>query len=231
MLAVGVVLDALVYHRLLPYQPGWAAVPLGAPRARPRHGARPAAGRRRAALGGARVLRGSLAARPGAGPCPAPARCACPTARTAASSAGPALAAAALVVVAAGRQRRVGDPAADRPPPGGDPPGPARPRPLAAARSASPARSCAAASSSPRTTSRFGSDRHGRRARDRGGRGRRVVLERRPVLGAMLDGINVRRSAVTVRDCAVAISPGATHRESTSRSASTWRPRTSRAAP
>ena len=29
MLAVGVVLDALVYHRLLPYQPGWAAVPLG----------------------------------------------------------------------------------------------------------------------------------------------------------------------------------------------------------
>ena len=29
MLAVGVVLDALLYHRLLPYQPGWAAVPLG----------------------------------------------------------------------------------------------------------------------------------------------------------------------------------------------------------
>jgi nitrous oxidase accessory protein NosD len=29
MLAVGVALDAAVYHRLLPYQPGWAAVPLG----------------------------------------------------------------------------------------------------------------------------------------------------------------------------------------------------------
>jgi Right handed beta helix region len=29
MLAVGLVLDALVYHRLLRYQPGWAAVPLG----------------------------------------------------------------------------------------------------------------------------------------------------------------------------------------------------------
>ena len=30
MLAVGLVLDAAVYHRVLPYQPGWLAVPLGA---------------------------------------------------------------------------------------------------------------------------------------------------------------------------------------------------------
>jgi len=30
MLALGLVLDVIVYHRLLPYQPGWAAVPLGA---------------------------------------------------------------------------------------------------------------------------------------------------------------------------------------------------------
>jgi hypothetical protein len=30
MLAVGLVLDVLVYHRALAYQPGWAAVPLGA---------------------------------------------------------------------------------------------------------------------------------------------------------------------------------------------------------
>jgi hypothetical protein len=30
MLAVGLVLDAGAYHRLLPYQPGWAALPLGA---------------------------------------------------------------------------------------------------------------------------------------------------------------------------------------------------------
>jgi parallel beta-helix repeat protein len=29
MLGVGVALDALAYHRLLPYQPGWAALPLG----------------------------------------------------------------------------------------------------------------------------------------------------------------------------------------------------------
>jgi Right handed beta helix region len=29
MVAVGLVLDVLVYHRRLPYQPGWAAVPLG----------------------------------------------------------------------------------------------------------------------------------------------------------------------------------------------------------
>jgi parallel beta-helix repeat protein len=29
MLAIGAVLDVAVYHRLLPYQPGWAAVPLG----------------------------------------------------------------------------------------------------------------------------------------------------------------------------------------------------------
>jgi hypothetical protein len=29
MLGVGLVLDALAYHRLLPYQPGWAALPLG----------------------------------------------------------------------------------------------------------------------------------------------------------------------------------------------------------
>lgn len=29
MLAVGVALDVLVYHRLLPYQPGWVALPLG----------------------------------------------------------------------------------------------------------------------------------------------------------------------------------------------------------
>ena len=29
MLAIGLALDAGVYHRLLPYQPGWAAVPLG----------------------------------------------------------------------------------------------------------------------------------------------------------------------------------------------------------
>ena len=30
MVAVGVALDATVYHRLLPYQPAWAALPLGA---------------------------------------------------------------------------------------------------------------------------------------------------------------------------------------------------------
>jgi nitrous oxidase accessory protein NosD len=30
MLAVGLVLDATAYHRLLPYQPGWLALPLGA---------------------------------------------------------------------------------------------------------------------------------------------------------------------------------------------------------
>jgi Right handed beta helix region len=29
MIGTGLALDALVYHRLLPYQPGWAAVPLG----------------------------------------------------------------------------------------------------------------------------------------------------------------------------------------------------------
>jgi hypothetical protein len=29
MLAVGLVLDAALYHRLLPYQPGWVALPLG----------------------------------------------------------------------------------------------------------------------------------------------------------------------------------------------------------
>ena len=29
MLGVGLALDAVAYHRLLPYQPGWAAVPLG----------------------------------------------------------------------------------------------------------------------------------------------------------------------------------------------------------
>jgi Right handed beta helix region len=29
MLAIGLALDVLAYHRLLPYQPGWAAVPLG----------------------------------------------------------------------------------------------------------------------------------------------------------------------------------------------------------
>ncbi len=29
MLAIGLALDALVYHQLLPYQPGWAALPLG----------------------------------------------------------------------------------------------------------------------------------------------------------------------------------------------------------
>jgi Right handed beta helix region len=29
MLAIGLVLDLTLYHRLLPYQPGWAAVPLG----------------------------------------------------------------------------------------------------------------------------------------------------------------------------------------------------------
>ena len=30
MVGIGLVLDAAVYHRLLPYQPGWAALPLGA---------------------------------------------------------------------------------------------------------------------------------------------------------------------------------------------------------
>ena len=29
MLGIGLALDAAVYHRLLPYQPGWAALPLG----------------------------------------------------------------------------------------------------------------------------------------------------------------------------------------------------------
>ena len=36
----------------------------------------------------------------------------------------------------------------------------------------------------------------------------RVLLERVHVLGAMLDGINVRRSSVTIRDCAVASHSG-----------------------
>ena len=30
MLAIGLALDVLVYHRVLAYQPGWAALPLGA---------------------------------------------------------------------------------------------------------------------------------------------------------------------------------------------------------
>jgi hypothetical protein len=30
MAAIGIALDVLVYHRLLPYQPGWAALPMGA---------------------------------------------------------------------------------------------------------------------------------------------------------------------------------------------------------
>ena len=34
MLGIGLALDLQVYHRLLPYQPGWAALPLGAARAR-----------------------------------------------------------------------------------------------------------------------------------------------------------------------------------------------------
>src|SRR5687767_4525115 len=29
MVGVGVALDALLYHRVLPYQPGWVAVPAG----------------------------------------------------------------------------------------------------------------------------------------------------------------------------------------------------------
>ena len=29
MIAVGLILDAALYHRLLPYQPGWLALPLG----------------------------------------------------------------------------------------------------------------------------------------------------------------------------------------------------------
>ena len=44
MLGIGLVLDVTVYHRLLPYQPGWAALPLGLLELGLTMGARAAAG-------------------------------------------------------------------------------------------------------------------------------------------------------------------------------------------
>ena len=87
MVGVGLVLDAPLYHRLLPYQPGWVALPLGAARARPDVALAPAleldapSGPRSHFFAGAwLVVRSS--------PTPASRSSASPRPRTAASSAG-----------------------------------------------------------------------------------------------------------------------------------------------
>ena len=60
MLGVGVALDLQAYHRLLPYQPGWAALPLGAARAGRAHAGDARRRRGCAGLAGSRALRRRL---------------------------------------------------------------------------------------------------------------------------------------------------------------------------
>ena len=62
MLLIGLVLDVAVYHPLLPYQPGWAAVPLGLLELGLTVAAARTARARRAAATGAAPLRGHVAA-------------------------------------------------------------------------------------------------------------------------------------------------------------------------
>ena len=61
MLAVGLALDVLLYHRLLPYQPGWARCPLGLLELGADDGRRAAAELERAALARRCALRRRLA--------------------------------------------------------------------------------------------------------------------------------------------------------------------------
>ena len=63
MLGIGLTLDVLVYHRLLPYQPAWAAVPLGLLELGADHGGGVGARAGHAAAAGAPLLRRLLAAR------------------------------------------------------------------------------------------------------------------------------------------------------------------------
>ena len=76
MIGVGICLDAQLYHRLLPYQPGWAAVPIGLARARRARRADAPPRDRGSLLGGGRAPRRRLAPRTGTRPRGLPARAA-----------------------------------------------------------------------------------------------------------------------------------------------------------
>ena len=105
---------------------------------------------------------------------------------------------------ARGRRRLLVVPAAaHRPPRGRRAPGAARDQPPRAARGRAAARSCEAGSSFARTASRSRTSRFRRRERDRGRRRADTVLDGVTVSGSQLDGIHVRRSAVTIRNCTV----------------------------
>ena len=102
MLAIGLALDVALYHRFLPYQPGWLAVPLGLLELGLTMGSRTAARAERAVLAGGdplcRRLAGAAAVR-ARGPAPASAQLA--RGRRRAGPAGLVLAAAAPVVLLA----------------------------------------------------------------------------------------------------------------------------------
>ena len=90
MLGIGLALDVTVYHRLLPYQPGWAALPLGLLELGLTMAAARLLEREPAPLRRARLLRRLVARAPGAGARRPAAAAAHAGPRTAASSAAPA---------------------------------------------------------------------------------------------------------------------------------------------
>ena len=190
-----------VYHRLLPYQPGWPAVPLGLARARrltmarrvalgvdgaARAGARCSSSRRGCSaqvlghaalpLAGLDVRGGRRRARP----------------RRARARAG-----AVARARSRSRRRRLGDPAADRPPRRRRPPGAARARPRPDARRRAGRGRGGGIVITADDVDRPRPDGRRRRARDRGRRRRRASCSRTSrVSGAALDGIHVRRGQV-----------------------------------
>ena len=211
MLAVGLALDVLLYHRLLPYQPGWLAVPLGLLELGADDGRRAAARAERAALAGRRALRLRLARAPGA------------------CARGLAAAAAQL----AGGRRRAGT---ARPHPrrrgsrsccwrSSAPPGPSSRRPSGSRPACTRGRWSSTTRKrsigEPGTIVRGGilitaDDVTVRNVTVRGGEygievdgADSVELDDVVVEGAELDGINVRRSQVEIRDCTIRSLPAA----------------------
>ena len=203
MLAVGLALDP-VWYRLVPYQPGWAALPLGLLELGLVMGlAWPARRSRRRCPARSAFFVGSWLLAQALGHAVFP--LAAPHGEDGGEldRVGPAgRDCARRRRPRRGRRRRLGDATAGRPPVRRRPPGPLvldHSSSLSASRGGRPRRIVVTADDvSIRNVTVIGAD-HGIQVEN----AEDVVIERVSVLGAHLDGINVRMSEVTIRDCSV----------------------------